>query len=342
MKRYFCAVILSAGVFLASCAAAPEFRSAADEMLYRSIIAGDIESVAVSVADGANIDRLRRGRFVNINMVEFAADMGHMDIAEWLIESGADVNHKTSVMGETLLMSMAAAGEYDFSKLLLEHGADISAKNRLFDTALEYAFMAPGSVSEPEIDGMVIMLLRHGAQIERRTLIAALSGHSGDGDGDGRYGLVRRVVLALRNEGVATRLNPAVEAAILGDGVSALSLMAEGRLSARDKEQIIFYTAAFGEPETLQRLENKGLNLDKTDKDGSTLLIIAARYGNEPVVRHLVHSGADADARNRLGKTAADSAAGNDAIAAFLESGFYAHETYAAIAACVCRCVCLD
>ena len=339
MKRYLCAAALSAGVLLTSCAAAPEFRSSADEMLYRSIIAGDIEAVATSVADGANIDRLRRGRFVNINMVEFAADMGHMDIAEWLIESGADVNHKTSVMGETLLMSMAAAGEYDFCRLLLKHGADIGAKNRLFDTALEYAFMAPGSVSEPEIDMMVTMLLENGAQIERRTLIAALSGHSGSGDGDGRYGLVRRVVLDLREHGVATRLNPAVEAAILGDGVSALALIAEGRLSVRDKEQILFYTAAFGEPETLQRLESKGLSLGGTDRDGSTLLIIAARYGNEPVVRHLIHNGADVDARNRSGKTAADSAV-DDAIAAFLEMGSYVYGTYAAVDACVCRCVC--
>jgi len=332
-------------LFLSACATSPEFRAEVDEMLHRGITDGDLDAVKQSVAAGATIDRMRRGRFVSINMVEFAADMGRADIARWLIDNGADVNHKTTIMGETLLMSMAVAGEYELVRLLLERGADVNAKNRFSDTALEYALKADGNVVESEIDRLVTLLLEHGAKIRRQTLSAALNGHTGDGDV--RYGLVRRIVLTLRESGDVTNLHPALKAAILGDGEAVLSsLSIDGRISPQDKQQIMFYTAAFGSAATLGRLADMGQSLTIADKDANTPLIIAARYGNAEVVKYLIDRGADLSARNRFGKTASDVAAenGNVAIAAILDKATPTREVglFGEVIGCYyCRCSCI-
>ena len=83
MKKSVCILLaLLLVVPLSSCADAAELRPEADEMLYRGVEDGDLSAVMDSVAAGANIDKLKRGRFVSINTVELAADLGYTHIAE--------------------------------------------------------------------------------------------------------------------------------------------------------------------------------------------------------------------------------------------------------------------
>ena len=342
MKKSVCillALLLVAS--LSSCADAAELKPDADEMLYRGVEAGDISSVMDSVAAGANIDKLKRGRIVSINMVEFATDLGYTHIAEWLINNGADVNYKTSIMGETLLMNIAAAGDYDLCRLLLEKGADIGAKDRLSDTALEYAFKAGVSVSEAEVDRLVTLLLDGGAQTGRETMSAVLNGYSGNGDGDGRYGLTRRVARLLLESGLPTNLPPALEAAVLGDSDAVLTLINEGRISSQDQQKIMFLTAAFGSAVTLQRLDDNGQSLTSADRDGNTPLMLAARYGNVEAVRYLLNESALLNAKNRFGKTAPEVAyeSGNTAVARLIEANIPAREA-GVVYGEMCRCRC--
>ena len=342
MKNFICVLLaLLLVVPLSSCADAAELKSEADEILYRGVENGDISAVMDSVAAGANIDKLKRGRFVSINTVELAADLGYTHIAEWLIGNGADVNYKTSIMGETLLMSMAASGDYDLCKLLLEKGADIGAKDRLSDTALEYAFKAGGGVAESAVDRLVTLLLDSGAQAGRETMSAVLNGYSGNGDGDGRYGLTRRIALLLQESGHPTNLPRALEAAALGDGDGVLTLINGGLISFQDQRNLMFLTAAFGSAVTLQRLDDNGQSLAGADRDGNTPLMTAARYGNTEAVRYLLNEKALINAKNRFGKTATDVAyeSGNTAIARLIESNMPAQEA-GVVYGEMCRCRC--
>ncbi|MDR3278435.1 MAG: ankyrin repeat domain-containing protein [Oscillospiraceae bacterium] len=293
-------LLFLAGVFaLPACSFEPSFKTEADEKLYRGIERGEaLSSVRESVAEGADIDALTCGRVIRLNMVEFAVRSGRDDVAAWLVENGADVNHKTSILGQTLLMYMAEAAKPELCALLLSRGADVGARDRLNNSALEYAFKGGADVPEEELARVVDLLTDSGADVTRGTLTAALCGYSGRGDGDCRYGLVRRVVLALREKGEPTKLSPALEAAVTGGD------WADGA-AEREQKQILFFTAAFGRVESLSKA---GADAKSADRDGNTPLITAARYGNTHAVRYLLTAGADAGAKNSRGETALDAA----------------------------------
>lgn len=76
------------------------------------------------------------------------------EIAEWLIERGADVNIANTY--GTPLFKHAGVGHYDICNLFLEHGADISIENYAGETALFYA-------ADKGHSRVVELFLEHGA-----------------------------------------------------------------------------------------------------------------------------------------------------------------------------------
>lgn len=76
------------------------------------------------------------------------------EIAEWLIERGADVNIANTY--GTPLFKYASVGDYDICNLFLEHGADVHIENYAGQTALFYA------ANKGHYD-VVELLLEHGA-----------------------------------------------------------------------------------------------------------------------------------------------------------------------------------
>jgi ankyrin repeat protein len=299
MRKIVFLLFLAAVFALPACSFEPSFKNEADEKLYRGIERGGaLSSVRESVAEGADLDALVCGRVIRLNMVEFAVRSGRDDAAAWLIENGADVNYKTTMLGQTLLMYLAEAAKPELCALLIARGAEVNARDRLNNSALEYAFKGGADVPEAELARVVELLTDSGAEVTRGTLTAALCGYSGRGDGDCRYGLVRRAVLALREKGEPTKLSPALEAAITGgDWVDGAA--------EREQKQILFFAAAFGRVESLAKA---AADAKSADRDGNTPLITAARYGNSVAIRYLLTAGADAGAKNNRGETALDAA----------------------------------
>ncbi|KAI9429172.1 hypothetical protein H4582DRAFT_2032752 [Lactarius indigo] len=64
--------------------------------------------------------------------------MGHLEVARFLLEHGADVNAKDS-FGDTPLRSFSKDGRMEVIRLLLEFGADVNIPGRLGDLALHRA-----------------------------------------------------------------------------------------------------------------------------------------------------------------------------------------------------------
>jgi ankyrin repeat protein len=111
----------------------------------------------------------------------FACEQGHLDLANFLLESGADIHQvNTNVFrGKTALMGAAGAGQAEVVKLLLAHHADVNAAGADKETALfKAAYYGRAEVAS--------ILLENGADIYARDsrrntplLHAASRGHAG-------------------------------------------------------------------------------------------------------------------------------------------------------------------
>ena len=110
-----------------------------------------------------------RGR----TLLHLAARMGHREVCELLLDSGADVKANDD-NGSTPLHKAAAGGDAAVIAVLLDRGGDVSAEAKYASTPLHEAASAEGAT----------ILLAHGADIEARTkhgwtplLQAAMGGH---------------------------------------------------------------------------------------------------------------------------------------------------------------------
>jgi ankyrin repeat protein len=110
-------------------------------------------------------------------------------------------------------------------------------------------------------------------------------------------------------------------AALAGQVEWAQKLMARGAQINREGWTPLHYAASGPQPKLLSLLLDKGAAIDALSPNGTTPLMMAARYGNEDGAHLLLAKGANAKLRNEKGLTAADFArtGGREALAAKLE-----------------------
>ena len=92
------------------------------EKLIEQVMAQDLEGVKTLVEKGADVNYQNESSQATALMM--AANYEMFDIAEFLLEEGADVNRRDA-NGMTALMA-AAGRSQEMVELLLEHGADIT------------------------------------------------------------------------------------------------------------------------------------------------------------------------------------------------------------------------
>jgi len=108
--------------------------------LFSAAIAGNISTVKFLLDNGAAIGN---------DILPFVAENGLTDIAQILLDHGADINqpldygtdinHLFEKAGQTALIAAATAGQKDMILFLLEHGADVYAEDSRGNTALMIA-----------------------------------------------------------------------------------------------------------------------------------------------------------------------------------------------------------
>jgi uncharacterized protein len=115
---------------------------------------------------------------------------------------------------------------------------------------------------------------------------------------------------------------PLMMAALRGHLVWAHKLLARGAKVHGEGWSPLHYAATGPEPEFVRLLLEKGAPVDARSPNGSTPLMMAARYGSEASVDLLLARGADPKLRNQRDLTAADFARmdGRESLAKRLES----------------------
>ncbi|MDM7460316.1 MAG: ankyrin repeat domain-containing protein [bacterium] len=132
---------------------------------------------------------------------------------------------------------------------------------------------------------------------------------------------VRRVLTggAVVNARTRSGLTALSIAVIRGYDEIALLLIAKGAsLDARDKSgdrenrtpgnSPVHYAAIYGRTRVLQAMLDKGVSPNLRDRNGRTLLMMAAENGHRDTVRLLLQRGANPTAQSALGDTALDAA----------------------------------
>lgn len=291
-------VIIMLGTLLSSCSKkGKEY----DYKLYNGIKLSNIEQVKEAIEDGADINKIEGVSSNESNPINLSANSKEK-ITEYLINNGADVNYKDK-SDISLLMSKAFNTDVHFCELLLKQGAKIDEGDKNGDTAIEYALRANSKMSsENEINKLITLLLDNGAKVRPISVEVALTG-SGNDDFC-RYGIVKRILEKLKEDGEKADIDYILEAAILGDSDKVNELIKENKMKDDIKDKVLFYTAAFGKVETIKLFEDKGVDLKANDKKKNTLLIMASQYGNLEVVKYLLEKGIDIDAANKDKDTA--------------------------------------
>ena len=205
----------------------------------------------------------------------------HLDLVKTMIESGADVNHRNRAGDTALIVAVSTPkGDDEIAQLLLEKKAnpnDVSnnyvSKNA--HTALELAV-------QNERDGMIIALLKNGANPENIQMNTSKHGRPNRSFSDSAFALLS----SEKNGKTVTRLEHTIRKSEQGEKLLAAAL-------AQNKEEV-------------RKLLSEGAAVDYRDTEGKTALFYAIQQGNMDTVQLLIQNEANPAHKDRNGKTAMD------------------------------------
>jgi ankyrin repeat protein len=245
--------------------------------------------------------------FQEVTLLAHALCSGNMEAVRLLLSRGAEVaRHSGKLLTLAIVMNRV-----DLVRLLVDRGANVERTDffgRLDDTDRPVADLL-FSVGKRPLPWMLPRACRPDVSRNELHRVRVLLDYGARLDDRGRYGLtalhyaVRGGKLAL----IELLLDRGAEVHVLDDdGLTPLLHLAKTRSKA-DPIPV------------LELLASRGANLDARDESGGTLLMHYARKGNLPAVQWLLAHGADRQARNKRGKTAAQAASAHPAVAGLLK-----------------------
>ena len=306
----------------------PPTAKAPDISIVDAAMRGNIEAVKQHIAAGTDVNIKDDDGFTSLY---YAAQNGYKEIAELLIEKGADVNVKLESQtakeygmgGATPLRGAVANDHKEMAELLIAKGADVNVKEGLGITLLHFAntreiaelLIAKGlDVNAKDAEGWTPL---HSAVANGHAEVAKLFIEKGadvnakDVDGD-------------------TPLDYAIEEGhtetadlLRKHGGKAEELKAEPP-TAKAPDISIHDAALYEGLEAVKQHLAAGTDVSAKDEDGVTPLHYAAAKGLNEIVELLIAKGADVNAKVALGPkqglTALDAAIekGNNEIADLL------------------------
>jgi ankyrin repeat protein len=277
------------------------------KLLFASIfvlIGQEINGQSTTVSDVISKDNiLLFKKYCSIDNYQKAfhrsAQLGSLNIAEYLIEQGVPINEKDST-GTTALISAVKNGHPEIVQLLLAKGADpnIQEDGGLKATALMQA-ASSNNVS------ITSNLINRGANVDATDVNGdtAINWATFNGNVD--------VMKLLVQNGVDLEIKskhgmPVDVAFRLWHADSVAEVFKEAGFGDRlAKEEMKLILAIENEDiQSIKRILSKGTSPNMVDELGSPLLHLASEKGNQKVVELLFAEGADLNKLNRVGQSA--------------------------------------
>ncbi len=187
--------------------------------------------------------------------LHFAASLGNVDILNFLLESGLDMNARDKDGSSPLMWIVASDGDMELMEALVDHGADVNVQNFVGETAL---FVA----AQRGLFDKVEYLLENGANVHITNLDGATALHAAAANG------CEDIVLCLIKYGA--------------------------HLNIRDDEgdTPLHWAVREGNLEATRMLLNCGTNIDATNNDDETPLSLAICCEDQSMIKCLISAGA--------------------------------------------------
>jgi ankyrin repeat protein len=314
-------IIITTAMLLSSCNIAKEIiknelpanGDKADFALRDAICDMNLERAKEAIEEGSDVTALRFGNVLDnweISPILLAMEYSQANIMTYLLEQGSDPNYVDD-NGITLLTYTAGVSvggilheTYtvpDYMRLLIDYGADVNKEDKKGQTALDYALQEGSPVYEIRYRARK-MLLDNGASVSKRTIEiieqALNKEDMTEASATSEYDIVAEIVRLASRSGENLDISPVLEDITLGNDKDATKAIKMKSVKKRDMTNLVFFTAAFGAPETMDALIETGVSLDMMNKRGQNPACVAARYGNLEMVKYLDQRGVDIKSLN--------------------------------------------
>ena len=245
---------------------------------------------------------------------------GHIEIMEWLIYMGANVNLSNTTGYTPLMGAVFESPKHKTTQavqLLLTKGASVSTKDKFHHTALLYCVQRNDDISTESISEILSLLLKHGADVNDETLWSITSRSAMSGCAMKTYGLCSYSFNAIHktvqqtNESTAYALTEMLlKHNIKYDNVtrytqhaSVAKLLVEQGLvtDLTDFFEVVCRRVCC--KELISYYIESGYCETQSDRKGRNALHHAARSGCSETINHLLSSGYSVDAEDNSGWT---------------------------------------
>ncbi|KAH8826716.1 ankyrin repeat-containing domain protein [Flagelloscypha sp. PMI_526] len=250
-----------------------------------------IQCCRLLVSHGAKVDYLGEER---ANALQAASSAGNLDVAQFLIEEGANVNAPGGEYGTSLHAAADAAtlSRLDMVQFLVQNGADLNAVKGAYGTALQTAMMH-GSLE------LVKFLVHAGADVNK------VGGEKGSawyaGYADAWSESLEIVQFLVWHSGVDVNAlggehGTPLQAAAQRDRLDIVQFLVHNGADVNAAGGLggtALQVAAMGASlEVVEFLVQAGANVNVVGEERGTPLQIAASAGRLDIVQFLVHNGA--------------------------------------------------